>query len=486
VSPPPDGFPPPTHEQTEVIAAFRSGGDMVIQAGAGTGKTLTLQMLSAGERRRGLYIAFNKAIAQQARRRFPPSVRCRTSHSLAYQAVGYAYAHRMQVPRMPSWQVAAILGINRSTTIRIGDRVVTGRTLAYIAMRTVREFCYSASEHLCIDHVPRQRGIDEDHHPELAGLVLPYAELAWSDVRRTEGGQLKVEHDHYLKMWQLRGPWLPSEFILLDEAQDTNPAVEAVVLAQRDHAQLALAGDSAQQIYAWRGARDVMAGFDGRQLPLTQSFRFGGALAAEANRWLSLAGAPIRLRGHPGIPTKIGRTGAPDAILCQTNAGAMDEVMRLLADGRRVALVGGGGPLRDLAQAALDLKAGNGTVHYELLLFKTWGEVQEYVEDDPEGADLLPFVNVIDDLGADTVLAAVTQLTQESDAEVVVSTAHRAKGREWGSVRIAYDFVPPQDAEEGQLKPIPAEFARLAYVAVTRARQQLDLSGLSWIQARRA
>jgi hypothetical protein len=43
-------------------------------------------MLAAGERRRCLYIAFNKAIAQEARRRFPPSVRCRTSHSLAYQA----------------------------------------------------------------------------------------------------------------------------------------------------------------------------------------------------------------------------------------------------------------------------------------------------------------------------------------------------------------------------------------------------------------
>jgi hypothetical protein len=479
-----DGFPPPTREQADVIDAFRSGGDTVIQAGAGTGKTLTLEMLAIGERRRGMYLAFNKAIAQEARRRFPPSVRCHTSHSLAFRAVGYAYMHRMQVPRMPSWQVAAILGIDRTKAVKIGDRAVTGRTLAYIAMRTVREFCYSASEQICVDHVPRQRGIGQDHHPELAALVLPYAELAWADVRRPEGGRLKVEHDHYLKMWQLRGPWLPGEFILLDEAQDTNPAVEAVVLAQRDHAQLVLAGDSAQQIYAWRGARDVMAGFDGRQLPLTQSFRFGGALAAEANRWLRLAQAPIRLRGHPGIATTIGRTTDSDAILCQTNAGAMDEVMRLLASGRRVALVGGGGPLRDLAQAALDLKAGKGTTHYELLLFKTWGEVQEYAEDDPEGADLLPFVGVIDDLGADTVLAAVTQLTQESDAEVVVSTAHRAKGREWNSVRIAYDFVPPEDAEDGQHKPVPEEFARLAYVAVTRARQHLDLSGLSWIRQR--
>jgi superfamily I DNA/RNA helicase len=257
--------------------------------------------------------------------------------------------------------------------------------------------------------------------------------------------------------------------------------VEAVFLGQADRAQLVMVGDSAQQIYAWRGARDVMTGFPGRLLPLTQSFRFGATLAAEANRWLRIAGAPIRLRGHTAINTTIGATKIPDAILCQTNAGAMDEVMGLLKKGRRVALAGGGGPLRDLAQAALDLKAGKGTTHYELLLFKSWGELQDYAENDPAGADLLPFVEVIDDLGAEEVLAAVTRLAPESDAEVTVSTAHKAKGREWSSVRIGYDFAEPDVTEDGQPGPIREEFARLAYVAVSRARHQLDLGGLSWI-----
>lgn len=48
--------------------------------------------------------------------------------------------------------------------------------------------------------------------------------------------------------------------------------------------------DAAQAIYGWRGAKDVMTGFDGTALSLTRSFRFGPLLGwMEANRWLAIA-----------------------------------------------------------------------------------------------------------------------------------------------------------------------------------------------------
>ncbi|MEV7383960.1 hypothetical protein [Streptomyces lydicus] len=40
-----------------------------------------------------------------------------------------------------------------------------------------------------------------------------------------------------------------------------------------------------------------MSDFDGRQLHLTQPFRFGPALAEDANRWLSIVESPLRLQG---------------------------------------------------------------------------------------------------------------------------------------------------------------------------------------------
>lgn len=325
---------------------------------------------------------------------------------------------------------------------------------------------------------------------QVVDVVVPFAVKAWADLQNHEQGVVRFEHDHYLKMWALTAPKIEADFLFLDEAQDTNPVLEQVFAAQRDHAQLVMVGDSAQAIYGWRGACDVMSCFDAAQLTLTRSFRFGPGIADQANRWLALADAPIRLTGTDTIPAEIGDIRSPDAVLCRTNIGAMAEVMRLLADGRRVALTRGGQQLAALAIAARDLKDGRRTNHPELVLFASWGELQDYAAYDPAGRDLQPFVDLVDTHGPDAILAAVEELTDETTADVTVSTAHKAKGREWDAVKIAEDFPEPKDTDQhdNEGRPIPgpvnATDARLAYVAVTRARSRLDLGGLAWIENR--
>ncbi|MFD5720930.1 UvrD-helicase domain-containing protein [Streptomyces sp. NPDC127036] len=479
-------MPTPTDEQTEAVDAFRAGHHLVLQAGAGTGKTSTLNMLAAGTTRRGRYLAFNKDIARDAASRFPRTVLCKTAHATAYAALGHRYARRLNSPRQPAWKTGRALGITRA--IRIGDHEVSHRTLSHTVLRTVTRYCYSADRTLARRHVPHLRGLDTPAaQARLAAEILPFAVNAWADLQNPDQGVVRFEHDHYLKMWALTGPKLDTDFVLLDEAQDTNPVLEQVFAAQRDHAQLVMVGDSAQAIYGWRGARDVMTSFDATPLTLTRSFRFGPRLAEQANRWLELADAPIRLTGTETIPTEVGAIDCPDAVLCRTNIGAMTEVMSLLADGHRVALTRGGHTLSALAIAARDLKEGRHTSHPELILFTSWGDLQDYAAYDPAGGDLQPFVDLVDTHGHEAILAAVDELTDERHADVTVSTAHKAKGREWAAVKIADDFPPPKDTDQhdAQGRPIPGSVsdtdARLAYVAVTRARRQLDLGGLSWI-----
>jgi hypothetical protein len=218
-----------------------------------------------------------------------------------------------------------------------------------------------------------------------------------------------------------------------------------------------------------------MTGFDGIQLALSHSFRFGERIAQEA----------IRITGSPSLDSGLDTVKRPDAILSRTNGGAMAEIRTLLSMGRRVALAGGD-TLSDLALAARDLKSGRRTSHPELLLFSTWGEVQDYAENDPDGRDLTPFVDVIDEHGVDMVLDVISRLRDENGADVTVSTVHKAKGREWPTVRIANDFLEPEDPDQevdttGEPLPGPIDpaEARFAYVAVTRARHRLG--GLSWI-----
>ncbi|AYN30510.1 I DNA and RNA helicase protein [Streptomyces albus] len=476
----------PTDEQTAAADAFHAGYHLALQAGAGTGKTSTLALLAHATKLRGRYLAYNRAIAQEARTRFPPNVQPKTAHGLAYAAVGHRYTQRLNAPRRPAWQTGQALGLTKP--LRIGERVLSPKTLSYAMLRTVSRFCHSADTDITDHHVPYLRGLeDHDLHRQLAQHIVPFATKAWADLRHPDEGKVRFDHDHYLKIWALTDPKIDADFLLLDEAQDTNPVVEQIFLAQRGHAQLVMVGDSAQAIYEWRGAKDVMTGFDGTCLALSQSFRFGPPLAEEANRWLAITEAPIRLTGTPTVPTELGPLTQPDALLCRTNVGAMTQVMNLLAAGHRVALVGGGDSLRTLALAARDLKEGRRTGHPELVLFASWGDLQDYAAHDPAGRDLQPLVDLVDTHGTHAIVTAIAHLVPENRAGVTVSTAHRAKGREWPRVKIADDFTPPNDSDQQDAtgRPVPRPIdnaeARLAYVAVTRARHRLDIGGLSWI-----
>ncbi|GAA2345402.1 hypothetical protein [Streptomyces caniferus] len=102
----------------------------------------------------------------------------------------------------------------------------------------------------------------------------------------------------------------------------------------------------------------------------------------------------------------------------------------------------------DLAAPTRDLKNGCLTSYPELVLFTTWGNVQDYASNDPAGRDLQPLAGLVDSHGTDAFLAAVAQLIHEDQADVTVPTVHKAKGREWLHVRIADDFQPPSGSNQ--------------------------------------
>lgn len=243
-------------------------------------------------------------------------------------------------------------------------------------------------------------------------------------------------------------------------------------------------GDRQQSINGWMGATDAMDAFDGTRLALTKSFRFGPAIAGEANKWLTLLDAPLRITGHEPINSTVLHGGAkftPDAILTRTNAEAVAQAMKLQATGVKVAIVKGGDEIARLAKSSQELKDTGSTMHPELCAFTSWGQVQEYVEQDHGGSDLAVFVKLIDDYGADTVIRAMDRLAPENKAQVTLSTAHKSKGREWDRVRIAGDFREPKRDDNGRLTMPGRDEMMLAYVAVTRAKQVLDPGGLSWV-----
>ncbi|KOX45238.1 hypothetical protein ADL19_23205, partial [Streptomyces purpurogeneiscleroticus] len=338
----------PTDEQAAVIDAFTAADrpTIVVQAGAGCGKSSTLKMAAKAQpARRGAYVAYNKALAAEAKRDFPGTVDCRTAHSLAFGPVGRHYIDRIKGPRVPAKAAAEALGINSPVELAPDLAPLSPITLARMVMAMVGRFLNSADQEPGVQHLEPIDAYTHTENAELAAYLVKYARKAWDDLQLTRGGKLQCTHDVYLKIYQLSRPRMPVDYVLLDEAQDLSPVMASLFHFQ-DHAQRIMVGDSAQAIYGFRGAIDAMSKFQADQrLTLSQSFRFGPAIATEANRWLDLLRAPLRLRGYEPAGSSLAALAEPDAILCRSNAGAIAQLVDAVRSGRRAALVGGGDDL---------------------------------------------------------------------------------------------------------------------------------------------
>lgn len=474
--------PAPTAEQLEIIAAARRGLPVqVIEAGAGTGKTTTLRLIADAIEADGQYTAFNASLVAESKEKFAGTrVACNTTHSLGFRAVGKQFQHRLNGPRVRAERIAQLLGI-QAFTVQTGEsqskRLAAGFLAAQV-MGAVKKFCQSADTEISGKHFRYIDGIDTpidgkrcyENNEKIREYLQPFAEAYWDDICDTEG-QLPFNHDHYVKIWQLSdAPVIPGKYILLDEAQDTAPVMLDIL--KRQSVPVILVGDSAQQIYEWRGAVNALGSFgaDAPRNYLSQSFRFGEAVAAVANAVLDTLQEPtaLRLKGFAAIPSRLEVLPEPRAFLCRTNALAVSTLIGTIAKGRKGFLVGGGADVTAFVKAAQELQRGQATSHPELACFNSWGEVQEYVKED-EGEDLKLMVKLIDEFTAEAILEALAKMpAYERDADLVISTAHKSKGREWPTVKLGSDFPSCGDMQDAD--------AKLLYVAVTRAQEVLDIS----------
>ena len=466
----------PTGEQQAVIDRAGGRSDLVVEALAGTGKTSTLRMFAhASTGRRGQYVAFNRAIVNEAAASFPSTVSCKTAHQLAFASVGHRYAARLNGPRLTNEQLAEFLKCE-PYQFRVGGTKhhLTAAQVARYALGTVRLFCKSVDPEITALHVPLPPLLDEDSAAaaDFSTHIVNAAHATWTDLSNPNGVlPWNKNHDYYLKLWQLSGPTINVDYIMFDEAQDADPVMLTVVNDQ-DHAQLVYCGDDYQTLYEWRGAKNALAlaPVDER-LWLTQSFRFGDGIAAVANQLLQRLDAPHLIQGNPKHRSWTAKLTSPDAIVCRTNGAVIQELVDADQAGRRVAVLGGARELSALASACKELQMGRRTSHPDLAPFQTWNEVLEWIEENPEQApDVAKDIKLITRFTPDGIKRVINTIVEEKDADVTISTVHQAKGREWRTVRLGTDFPHPDDMEPDEL--------RVAYVAVTRARDTLDTNGL--------
>lgn len=169
---------------------------------------------------------------------------------------------------------------------------------------------------------------------------------------------------------------------------------------------------------------------------------------------------------------------APFTVLTRTNVGAVKAVL-LYHDLHRgqVHVVGGVEDLCWLLEDAGALKEGGERPkpHPELMGVKTWDELEKLGEVSPQIKVLLDLIQEANPYA----LAGYLRRAQvrPHEAKLLVSTAHKAKGREWDRVLLWDDF--PAWWEDGWIPSgleMDPEEENLFYVAMTRAREHLSLA----------
>ncbi|BEM54853.1 DNA helicase [Serratia marcescens] len=460
-----------TPEQAAIIGW--SGHRLVVRAFAGTGKTSTLvRFAQANPDRRMLYLAYNRAVRDKVEQKFPFNVECKTSHQLAWPNFGRHYQQRL------------------TTNLRITDVVRQLNTchwpLARTSIMTLNAFLCSGDCVLGPQHL-----LDEEVRSGLsADKILSAAQLLWRKSARQDG-TFPVTHDVYLKLYQLSQPDLSRRWqtLLFDERQNANPVTQSLVLAQC--CDVVLVGERHQQIYRFWGAENELDApqlADADQLYLTHSFRFGPAVARVANRLLArqceimvlVVGEGRGDRVVACLPDDVKER--PAAVMSHTAAGVIGAALDASLAGKRGYRAGGIAgykteELEDLCWFSADMpeRMQSPQLSRDYRNFEEFESAARATKD-VEMNQGLRLLEQYFPLPQKLQVMREHAVTDERQAQVTVSTAHRSKGLEWPVVVLNHDFADITD-------PLMADSERtdetnLLYVAVTRARQTLVLNEL--------
>ncbi|SPO28652.1 related to DNA helicase Fdhp [Ustilago trichophora] len=329
-----------THEQDRFVRRDVRPGELIkVQAFAGTGKTRSL--LAYAERRphkRFLYIAFNKAAAEEARRRFPDHVQCRTMHSVALcqvvrttgQDIGDLRARdvvRLLGESLPEGQLVRAQAMSTQTG---RDHRLTPNAVATYVLATLQRFFYSDDATIIPDrHVPTKVATDTDLKIRaVARCAQELRDFIRQGAPDRNGKSVKCPHDAYVKLLQLQAPHHSENFfkafdvLLLDEAQDLSAAQVSILLRAKKHCGILIVGDVFQKIYGFRGG--TAKAFNERLYPsaahfqLTKSFRFGDAVAKIATEMLGLR-KPAPWERATAKPVLSGALGTADRVYAEAN-----------------------------------------------------------------------------------------------------------------------------------------------------------------------
>lgn len=489
--------------------ALNGRGSVVVIAVAGSGKTATIVELAnrINPNLYVLFVAFNKAIAEELKTRLPKHVRAMTLNGMGYSAWlrHLGNQHKVEVDSNKTRNIMRRL-LSEEQLERHGASLPKLVALAkssglvpisagafdaskYVGLtRDTDEVWQTLIEHYSVD-------TDED--------VLEAINLARYVLRETiVTGHEVVDFDDQLYLPVInRAKFFQNDWLMVDEAQDVNKIQRAMLKrALRPGGRLVAVGDPAQAIYGFRGADtssidNIKKEFGAVELPLTVSYRCPQAVVREAQRFVShIQAAPSAPEGTVQYTGKYGHGlfQPTDAILCRNSGPIVNMAFKLIRNNVACRVLG-----REIGAGLITLikkmKAKTIENLIERLDAYTERETAKFiVKGEEQKADALvdrmTTISVfIGNLGEDrrTIPALIEKIealfTDNNKGVLTLCTVHKSKGLEWHRVFIldAADLMPSKWARQEWQQE---QEKNLQYVAATRAKSSLhyiDTKGMA-------
>jgi F-box protein 18 (helicase) len=445
-----------------------------VLAFAGTGKTTSLLDIAyINNDKRILYIAFNDIIVKEARTRFPENVTVKTSHSLAYSYVGKNYKKRIK-DNFSIYEILNFLLLKTNNT-----NLLVSKTI----LKVIRNFCNSEID--LIDNF--------DYPEEIVNIISKnkfnfYVKIVFNKMFDYDS-ELTITHDFYLKRFQIENIKLDFDIILFDEVQDCDAPLKKIILNQINSGlmQLFLVGDNYQNIYGFRGTINIFNDFkkDSVTLPLTKSFRFGKNIAKLANKLINInrdIDLEYKIEGNHLINDKINKINYENkiSIICRTNAMVLGCALEQIKKNKKI-FFGNNYINKQQLIDIYNIKNQNysSILTKELRNFKSLIKLKDYASK-YDKKEIIYSIKVVESIKFDffDLIKKLNDYTVDSyeKCDIYLGTAHKLKGKEFDQVILTNDYIDIFDKTGKILDNIKQEEINILYVAMTRAKYNLQLN----------
>lgn len=488
----------PSPQQQAIFSFITSGqGNLIIEAVAGAGKTTTL--IEAMKLMTGsvAFAAYNKKIADEIAERVAgqAGVRASTFHSFGFSA-WRKVAPRIGAPNDKKVaQLCAKLAVPEQMVAPVCKLVSLAKqhAIGFLSPMADDTVWFNIVAHHDLEDELPEPTLDASYTVEDLVAMARRALEASVAANMTE-----IDFDDMLYAPLVGNARMTQyDWVLIDEAQDTNPARRALAKKMlRPGGRLIAVGDPHQAIYGFTGADadslDLIAReFHAERLPLSVSFRCAQSVVAKARQFVShiepALDAPQGAYNVIEEPAFHKLTPvAGEAILCRNTKPLITLAYGLLR--RRITCYVEG---RDIGRGLLALvnrwkirsvdaladKLEDYCITQTQKMMAKGEEMQAQSLSDRIEA-LLFIINEILPPGT-PVSALVTEINNlfaDSNGGpakgVVLSTIHKSKGREWSRVYWygANKFQPSKFARQTWQQE---QETNLMYVAATRAKLEL-------------